>query len=259
MVLCFDWFAKHGWLRDPSVPEHSNQVEVELVIRASFYALSIVVVGVGDGPWDEMKDSMANLPPPCDCCICFQDVIKDPVVFRCNHTLCMKCLERMIAATSNEAYMLQGPQCPQCRVRLEDYTLESSRRQFPNCDFVPFNEIMQMDLPKEQKEAKFMYEFLKNIPKQCAAIQHLGILGKPTGTEQHNKPLGPPLGCKAELLSWDDCHEDLPDSTTLCMWPILDSVEPPEHSGRELGVEAAANRGRATERKGGHIRLQSWP
>lgn len=50
MVLCFDWFAKHGWLRDPSVPEHSNQVEVKSVTDASFCALSIVVVGVGGWP-----------------------------------------------------------------------------------------------------------------------------------------------------------------------------------------------------------------
>ena len=174
MVLCFDWFAKHGWLRDPSVPEHSNQVEVKSVTDASFCALSIVVVGVGDGPWDEMQHSIANLPPPCYCPGCIGDKIKDPVVFLCDHTLCMKCLEDMY-----DDNKMGNPLCPLCRVPLENYRLESSRRRFLNCDFVPFNEIMQKDLPKEMKEAMFVYECFKNTSEQCASIQNLGILASP--------------------------------------------------------------------------------
>ena len=197
MVLCFDVFAEHGWLRNPSAPEHSNQVKMEAVIQdASFRALSIVVVGVGDGPWDEMQDWIANLPPPCDCCICLKDEIKKPVVFRCSHTLCMKCLEKMY--NNRGAGVLL---CPKCRKPLENYTSEDSRRRFFNCHFVDFNKIMQRKHPRETKEAMFVLECLKETPRQCKAISDLGILGRTTGTEQHNKPLGPPPACVSSLGS----------------------------------------------------------
>ena len=86
----------------------------------------------------------------------------------------MKCLEDMY-----DDNKMGNPLCPLCRVPLENYRLESSRRRFLNCDFVPFNEIMQKDLPKEMKEAMFVYECFKNTSEQCASIQNLGILASP--------------------------------------------------------------------------------
>ena len=201
MVLCFDMFAEHGWLRDPSVPEHSNQVKMEAVIQdASFYALSIVVVGVGDGPWDEMQRWIDNLPPPCFCCICRKSVAVKPVVFRCNHTLCEECLQDMYDKLGKGVH-----RCGECRKYLVDYKSEDSRRRFFNFHLVDLNKIMQTNDHGVIKEAKFVSECLKETPKQRKAISYLHLYGKPTGTEQHTKPLGPPLSIlPAFKFSWKE-------------------------------------------------------
>ena len=219
MVLCFDVFAEHGWLRDPSAPEHSNQVKMEAVIQdASFRALSIVVVGVGDGPWNEIQRWIDNLPPPCFCCICRKDVSVEPVAFRCKHTVCMKCLQRMYDKLG------KGVQrCGECRRDLEEYKPEDSRRRFFNFHLVDLNKIMQTNDPEDIKEAKFVSECFKEMPKQRKAISDLGILGRTTGTEQNNKPVGPPPG----FLPWEEAQVLLPDESRV--WPSVESLDPLEH------------------------------
>ena len=111
----------------------------------------------------------------------------EPVAFRCNHALCVNCLQRMCDILG------KGVQrCGECRKDLEDYTSEDSRRRFFNFHLVDLNKIMQTNDPKDIKEAKFVSECFKETPKQRKAIPYLHLYRKPTGTEQHNKPLGPP-------------------------------------------------------------------
>jgi len=40
----------------------NEETTMEAIVQASNYALSIVVIGVGDGPWDVMNDFDDKLP-----------------------------------------------------------------------------------------------------------------------------------------------------------------------------------------------------
>ncbi|KAK9673167.1 hypothetical protein RND81_12G150600 [Saponaria officinalis] len=52
--------------RPPDLPpgrlSHQEQATVNSIVAASYYPLSIVLVGVGDGPWDAMKKFDDNIP-----------------------------------------------------------------------------------------------------------------------------------------------------------------------------------------------------
>ncbi|CAI0445691.1 unnamed protein product [Linum tenue] len=52
--------------RNPGIPRGScspqEQTTLNSIVAASYYPLSIVLVGVGDGPWDAMKQFDDNIP-----------------------------------------------------------------------------------------------------------------------------------------------------------------------------------------------------
>lgn len=42
-----------------------EQRTVETIVDASYFPLSIILVGVGDGPWNQMEQFVSSLPPRC--------------------------------------------------------------------------------------------------------------------------------------------------------------------------------------------------
>jgi hypothetical protein len=52
--------------------------------------------------------------PDCTCFVCYE-VLLDPVTLACNHTLCMRCLAKVVATASTGAGQRA---CPMCRGEL---------------------------------------------------------------------------------------------------------------------------------------------
>jgi hypothetical protein len=52
--------------------------------------------------------------PDCTCFVCYE-VLLDPVTLECNHTLCMRCLAKVVATASTGAGQRA---CPMCRGEL---------------------------------------------------------------------------------------------------------------------------------------------
>jgi len=107
--------------------------------------LSIVLVGVGDGPWDMMHQFDDNIP------------------FRAFDNFQVKELNWVTHATDF---------CP-C---LTSFSL-CIFFFFFNMQFVNFTEIMSKHIPASQKEAEFALAALMEIPSQYKATMELQLLG----------------------------------------------------------------------------------
>ncbi|XP_078167565.1 E3 ubiquitin-protein ligase RGLG1-like isoform X2 [Carex rostrata] len=118
--------------------------------RASNFPLSIVLVGVGDCPWD-----LANN---------YDNILRSRHFDNFQRQLFLK-----------------------VKVKMPVHPLPTSKpllqKVFPrkqiNRRFVNFTEIMSRNVPDSAKEAQFALQALMEIPLQYAAIQGLGILGTP--------------------------------------------------------------------------------
>lgn len=108
--------------------------------NGSYYPLSIVVVGVGDGPWDMMKEFDDNLPE------------------RAFDNFQVRIRQGNPVLSGDE--LLQFPHI------------------FPMLyQFVNFTDIMSRNVEQSRKEAEFALSALMEIPTQYQATLELDILG----------------------------------------------------------------------------------
>lgn len=111
------------------------------IVEASHYPLSIIMVGVGDGPWDTMRTYVRSGARP-----------------RASGGPCPK---RPVSRASVAMALVQDDQLPQ--------------RQFDNFQFVDFNAVTS-PFVTQNPQAYFAMNALMEIPDQFKAIRSLGLL-----------------------------------------------------------------------------------
>lgn len=116
------------------------------IMNCSEYPLSIILVGVGDGPWDMMREFDDNIPARA-----FDNFQVSIVCFYSGTCFCycLKCLT-------------QSEKCYFCTLILQ---------------FVNFTDIMLKNMDRSRKEAEFALSALMEIPSQYKATIELDILG----------------------------------------------------------------------------------
>lgn len=114
----------------------------QAVIRATNYPLSIIMVGVGDGPWDTMEEFDDHLEARRVCLFSFSP---------CTHPMLL-----LLVMHSSPLLLLLLP-------------------QFDNFQFVNFNAVMTK--PRvENYDVEFAVAALQEIPDQWSAIQRLRLV-----------------------------------------------------------------------------------
>ncbi|KAI7743791.1 hypothetical protein M8C21_004836 [Ambrosia artemisiifolia] len=125
---------------------------VEAIVKASEYPLSIVLVGVGDGPWDMMKEFDDNIPARA-----FDNFQASLII--------------MFVALPTLA-------------QFESYS--------PWSPFVNFTDIMSKNTNSSRKETEFALAALMEIPSQYKATLELNLLGATRGNAINRVSLPPP-------------------------------------------------------------------
>lgn len=116
-------------------------------ICCSEFPLSIILVGVGDGPWDTMKEFDDNIPTRSF------DNFQVGNEYRSDFRFLFSPLQLLTLL---------------CTVLFQNWKF---------AQFVNFTEIMSKNIPQSRKEAVFALAALMEIPLQYKATLQLGILG----------------------------------------------------------------------------------
>ncbi|KAI8543818.1 hypothetical protein RHMOL_Rhmol08G0248700 [Rhododendron molle] len=138
---------------------------VEAIVKASEYPLSIILVGVGDGPWDMMREFDDNIPARAF------DNFQASIRRRKIHLYCSIILKFVLFLSFWSYY---------------------PKLLFFPFQFVNFTELMSKNLDRSRKEAAFALAALMEIPSQYKATLELNILGATRGKAIDRVPLPPP-------------------------------------------------------------------
>lgn len=120
-----------------------------LAVICSEYPLSIILVGVGDGPWDMMREFDDNIPARAF------DNFQASICRRKIHLYCI--ILKFVLFLSFWSYY--------------------PKLLFFPFQFVNFTELMSKNLDRSRKEAAFALAALMEIPSQYKATLELNILG----------------------------------------------------------------------------------
>ncbi|KAL0867358.1 hypothetical protein Bca101_046476 [Brassica carinata] len=155
LVIVADGQVTRGLDMPEGELSQQEKTTIDAIVNASSYALSIVLIGVGDGPWEDMRK--------------FDDKIPKREFDNFQVSSHFQLLFHLYSEL------------------LLDLDLLLSTK------FVNFTEIMKRDTPQSAKETAFALAALMEIPFQYQAAIELGLLGKTTGLAKKINPRPPPI------------------------------------------------------------------
>ncbi|CAI5928499.1 unnamed protein product, partial [Closterium sp. NIES-65] len=184
----------------PGVFSRQEQATVDAIVAASNYALSIVMVGVGDGPWDTMEEFDDALPQRnFDNFQEFDDAL--PQRNLDNFQVGMGGHGMFV----NFMRVMASSRVPDQRTSLSQHSWPclspplppSPPLSLPPHQFVNFTRVMASSRAPEQRAALFALSALMEVPHQYRACTELGLLGRPMGRMPPSAPKEPPPRVRA--------------------------------------------------------------
>ncbi|KAF9681801.1 hypothetical protein SADUNF_Sadunf05G0040400 [Salix dunnii] len=184
--------------RNPDIPpgrfspqEHAT---VNSIVAASKYPISIILVGVGDGPWDAMQQFDDNIPQRAF--DNFQGIFRiefSKIYFQVSWNLKTHGLNW----DTKLAFVLKLAVC-------QDLNPKHNLVHFVN-----FTKIMSENTEASKKETAFALAALMEIPFQYRATQTLQCASYNVAGGPHTRPLPPP----PEVIEHDNAVKSIPHMT----------------------------------------------
>ncbi|KAG5050133.1 hypothetical protein JHK85_011236 [Glycine max] len=192
--------------RNPDVPygklSPQEQATINSIIAASHYPLSIILVGVGDGPWDEMKYFDDNIT----------ERLFDNFQMEIRRTGVWHDIDKLDSTSANSETNIRVSGSSTTRFWASEDEMKILERSLK---FVNFTKIMSENTEASKKEATFALAALMEIPLQYRAAQNIQLNDRESVLHQHKRPLPPPN----EVIHHDNARMAIPHM------PNLESAE----------------------------------